>query len=99
MVAAAISRGDVIIENIVPDHLKTVSAKLREAGVEISEELSSIHVKASGSKLKAVDIKTLPYPGFPTDMQAKMTSLMRSEERRVGKECVSTCRFRGSRCP
>ncbi len=75
MVATAISGGDVIIENVVPDHLKPVSAKLREAGVEISEELTSIHVRA-GKPLKAVDIKTHPYPGFPTDMQSQMAALL-----------------------
>lgn len=75
MIAAAMTEGDVVIDNVVPDHLKPISAKLREAGVEISEELSSIHVKADG-RLKAVDIKTHPYPGFPTDMQAQMTALM-----------------------
>ncbi len=74
MVAAAITGGDVRIENVVPDHLKPVSAKLKEAGIEISEELTSIHVK--GGEFKAVDIKTHPYPGFPTDMQSQMTSLM-----------------------
>lgn len=74
MVAAAITGGDVVIENVVPDHLKPVSAKLKEAGIEISEELTSIHVK--GGELRAVDIKTHPYPGFPTDMQSQMTSLM-----------------------
>jgi len=46
MVAAAVTGGDVIIENIVPDHVKPITAKLREAGVEVSEELSSIHVRA-----------------------------------------------------
>lgn len=74
MVAAAITGGDVVIENVVPDHLKPVSAKLKEAGIEISEELTSIHVQAG--ELKAVDIKTHPYPGFPTDMQSQMTSLL-----------------------
>lgn len=74
MVAAAITGGDVIIENVVTDHLKPVSAKLREAGIEVSEELTSIRVK--GGDLKAIDIKTHPYPGFPTDMQSQMTSLM-----------------------
>jgi UDP-N-acetylglucosamine 1-carboxyvinyltransferase len=74
MVAAAITGGDVIIENVVTDHLKPVTAKLREAGIEVSEELTSIRVK--GGDLKAVDIKTHPYPGFPTDMQSQMTSLM-----------------------
>jgi len=75
MVAAAITGGSITIDNVVPDHLKPVTAKLKEAGVEISEELSSIHVCSDG-KVKAVDIKTLPYPGFPTDMQAQMTALM-----------------------
>jgi len=75
MTAAAITGGDVVIENIVPDHVKPITAKLREAGVEISEELSSIHVKAGGN-INPIDIKTHPYPGFPTDMQAQMTSLM-----------------------
>ncbi|HHV96761.1 MAG TPA: UDP-N-acetylglucosamine 1-carboxyvinyltransferase [Clostridiaceae bacterium] len=75
MAATAITGGDIVLENVVPDHLKPVSAKLREAGVEISEELTSIRVTSSG-KLKAVDIKTHPYPGFPTDMQAQMTSVM-----------------------
>ena len=79
MVAAAITGGDVTVENVVPDHLKPVSAKLRECGVEVSEELSSIRVRAGGG-LKAVDIKTHPYPGFPTDMQAQMTSLMSRAE-------------------
>ncbi|HOJ09420.1 MAG TPA: UDP-N-acetylglucosamine 1-carboxyvinyltransferase [Clostridiales bacterium] len=75
MAASAITGGDVVLENVVPDHLKPVSAKLTEAGVEISEELTSIRVVSDG-KLKAVDIKTHPHPGFPTDMQAQMTSLM-----------------------
>jgi len=75
MVAAAITGGDVVLENVIPDHLKPITAKLKEAGVEVSEEISSVHIKSDG-KLKAVDIKTHPYPGFPTDMQAQMTSLM-----------------------
>jgi len=75
MVAAAITGGDVVIENVVPDHLKPITAKLREAGVEISEELSSLHIKSDGN-IKPIDIKTHPYPGFPTDMQSQMTSLM-----------------------
>ncbi len=79
MVAAAISGGDVVIDNIVPDHVKPITAKLREAGVEVSEELASIHVKA-GNDLKSIDIKTHPYPGFPTDMQAQMTALMTKAE-------------------
>lgn len=75
MAAVAMAGGDVTIENVVADHLKPISAKLREVGVEISEELSFVRVQSEG-KLKAVDIKTHPYPGFPTDMQAQLTSLM-----------------------
>lgn len=75
MEACAITGGDILIENVVPDHLKPITAKLREAGVEISEEITSIRVKGT-DKLKAVDIKTHPYPGFPTDMQAQTTALM-----------------------
>jgi UDP-N-acetylglucosamine 1-carboxyvinyltransferase len=75
MAACAIRGGDIVLENVVPDHLKPITAKFRETGVEISEELTSMRVKA-GNKLKAVDIKTHPYPGFPTDMQAQVTAMM-----------------------
>jgi UDP-N-acetylglucosamine 1-carboxyvinyltransferase len=75
MAACAIRGGDIILENVVPDHLKPITAKFREAGVEISEELTSMRIK-TGNKLKSVDIKTHPYPGFPTDMQAQVTAMM-----------------------
>ncbi len=75
MTAAALTGGEITIENIVPEHLKPICAKLRESGVEISEELSSLKISAK-EELKAVDIKTHPYPGFPTDMQAQMSSLL-----------------------
>ncbi|NLY17451.1 MAG: UDP-N-acetylglucosamine 1-carboxyvinyltransferase [Clostridiaceae bacterium] len=75
MVASAITGGEVLIENVMPDHLKPIIAKLRETGVEISEELGAIHVEGP-ERIKAVDIKTHPHPGFPTDMQAQMTSLL-----------------------
>ena len=64
----------MVVENVVPDHLKPVIAKLKEAGVDVQEDLTSVHVR--GGELRAVDIKTHPYPGFPTDMQSQMTSLM-----------------------
>jgi len=76
MVATAITGGKVTIDGVIVDHLKPVTAKLKEAGVEISEELSSIHIASSRNHLKSVDVKTLPYPGFPTDMQAQITSLL-----------------------
>lgn len=75
MVAAAITDGDVWIENALTEHLKPVIAKLKEAGVYIEEKIDGIRVKGTGT-LKAVDIKTLPYPGFPTDMQAQFMALM-----------------------
>jgi UDP-N-acetylglucosamine 1-carboxyvinyltransferase len=75
MVAAAITGGDILIENVIIDHLKPVVAKLKEAGVSISEEGTGIRVIGGQQLLKAVDIKTLPYPGFPTDMQAQMMAM------------------------
>lgn len=75
MVAAAITGGDVWIENALTEHLKPVVAKLKEAGVLIEEEISGVRVRGTGN-LRAVDIKTLPYPGFPTDMQAQFMALM-----------------------
>ncbi len=75
MVAAAITGGKVVIENVIPEHLEPVSAKLREAGVEIAERGDSIEITAR-QRPGPVDIKTLPYPGFPTDMQPQMMALM-----------------------
>ena len=75
MIAAAMTGGDVIIENVLPEHQKPLIAKLREAGALVEEDIDRIHV-ASDGKLKAVDIKTLPYPGFPTDMQAQMMAML-----------------------
>lgn len=69
MVAAAISRGEIHIKNVVSDHVKPITAKLRECGVEVIMTDEGVIVKADGAKLTSTDIKTLPYPGFPTDMQ------------------------------
>jgi UDP-N-acetylglucosamine 1-carboxyvinyltransferase len=74
MVAAAMTRGDVYIENAISEHLKPVIAKLKEAGVAIEEDINGIRVRCDGD-IKAVDIKTLPYPGFPTDMQAQFMAM------------------------
>ncbi len=81
MIAAAMTGGDVIIENVLPEHQKPLIAKLREAGALVEEDIDRIHVVGSG-KLKAVDIKTLPYPGFPTDMQAQMMAMLAVAEGR-----------------
>jgi len=75
MIAAAITKGNVLIKNVVTDHLKPAIAKLREVGVEIEEFDEGIKVYAKGKK-QAIDIKTLPYPGFPTDMQAQFVSML-----------------------
>lgn len=81
MIAAAMTGGDVIIENVLPEHQKPLIAKLREAGAMVEEDIDRIHVVGSG-RLKAVDIKTLPYPGFPTDMQAQMMAMLSVAEGR-----------------
>ncbi len=75
MVAAAITKGDVTIENAVPEHMTALIAKMREMGVEITELDEGIRVRVP-NVLKAVDIKTMPHPGFPTDMQSQMMALM-----------------------
>lgn len=81
MIAAAMTGGDVIIENVLPEHQKPLIAKLREAGALVEEDIDRIHVVGSG-RLKAVNIKTLPYPGFPTDMQAQMMAMLSVAEGR-----------------
>lgn len=79
MVAAAISRGDVWIENVVPEHLQPLIAKLNEVGVEIIPWSGGIRVLGNNC-YRPTDIKTMPYPGFPTDMQAQMMTLLASIE-------------------
>lgn len=93
MIAAAMTKGDVYIENAISEHLKPVIAKLKEAGVAIEEDLSGIRVSCNG-ETKAVDIKTLPYPGFPTDMQAQFMAMQAvSEGTSVVTETVFENRF------
>ena len=75
MLAAAATRGDIVLENIVSDHLKSTVAKLREANILIDEHDDGLHIYG-GSVARAVDIKTLPYPGFPTDMQAQFMGFL-----------------------
>ena len=75
MAAAAITGGDVVLKNVLFEHMKPLVAKLKEAGVSIDVEVDQIRVNATEG-LRAADIKTLPYPGFPTDMQAQFMALM-----------------------
>ena len=76
MVAAAITRGNVLIKNCLPDHVRPVIAKLIECGAVVNDELEGLRVRGDVNKLFATDIKTLPYPGFPTDMQAPFMALL-----------------------
>ncbi len=75
MFAAAMTGGDVLIKKADPSHQNAVIDKLRQAGVTIEKTKTAMRVRRKG-KLKAVDVTTLPYPGFPTDMQAQMMALM-----------------------
>ncbi|MET3617197.1 UDP-N-acetylglucosamine 1-carboxyvinyltransferase [Peptoniphilus olsenii] len=79
MVAAAITGGDILIDNVITSHLKPVIAKLEEAGVSISTDGSAVRVIGNG-KLKPIEIKTLPHPGFPTDLQAQFMALLTQAE-------------------
>lgn len=79
MVAAAITGGNILIENAVPEHLSPITAKMEEMGVTIIEEEEGLRV-IGPDKLKAVDVKTMPHPGFPTDMQSQMMALLLKAE-------------------
>ena len=81
MIAAAMTHGDIIIENVLAEHQKPLLAKLREAGVLIEEDIDRIHVSCPGP-LKGINVKTMPYPGFPTDMQPQIMAMMTISEGR-----------------
>ena len=75
MIAAAATKGDVTVNNVIPKHLESVTAKLKEMGAIVEEGDDSVRV-AVDRKLKGVNIKTAPYPGFPTDVQQPMSTLL-----------------------
>jgi len=75
MIAAAATKGDVTITNVIPKHLESISAKLKEMGAIVEEGDDSIRVTVD-KELKGVNIKTTPYPGFPTDVQQPMSALL-----------------------
>jgi UDP-N-acetylglucosamine 1-carboxyvinyltransferase len=75
IIGAAVGDG-ILIDNVIPQHLESLIAKLREMGVEIESGNDQIYINGGVKKLKAVDIKTLVYPGFPTDLQQPFTTLL-----------------------
>lgn len=93
MVAGAITKGDIVVENIVEKHVAPVIEKLKEIGADISVEGSRLKLKMRDG-IKAADVKTLPYPGFPTDVQPQFTSLLSvAEGTSVVTETVFENRF------
>jgi UDP-N-acetylglucosamine 1-carboxyvinyltransferase len=93
MMAAAVTGGDVFVRGARGEHLHAVILKLREAGVDVQEEADGVRVIANG-RLRSVDVKTMPYPGFPTDLQAQMMAAMTlAEGRAVISETIFENRF------
>lgn len=94
MVAAAATRGDVLIKNVIPKHLEAISAKLVEIGAEVQEFDDAVRVIAK-NRLKNTHVKTLPYPGFPTDMQPQIATLLAlSEGTSIVTESIFENRFK-----
>lgn len=79
MIAAVMTEGDVVVENVVPEHLEPVIAKLRQTGANITLLDDSVRVQQRG-RIRGVDIKTMPYPGFPTDMQPQFMAMLSCAE-------------------
>ncbi|MCT4612622.1 MAG: UDP-N-acetylglucosamine 1-carboxyvinyltransferase [Clostridia bacterium] len=93
MVAAAMTEGDVTIKNVIPKHLESITSKLREMGVSVEEAGDSVRVYGE-RPYKAINVKTLPYPGFPTDMQPQMLTLLSTAEgNSIVRESVFDNRF------
>jgi UDP-N-acetylglucosamine 1-carboxyvinyltransferase len=93
MVAAAITGGDIRLKQANPDHLHSVMAKMKNMGIDIESQESDIHVRSDGA-YQAVDFRTEPYPGFPTDMQAQMVSLLtQAQGQSVVTETIFENRF------
>ncbi len=75
MAAAAAAGGQILVKNIIPKHMDCITAKLQECGVEVEEHEDTLLVRRNGP-LRRANIKTLPYPGFPTDMQPQITTVL-----------------------
>jgi UDP-N-acetylglucosamine 1-carboxyvinyltransferase len=95
MIATAACGGRVTIKNIIPKHMESISAKLEEMGVQVEELDDSLIITSEPTQLKAVNIKTLPYPGFPTDVQQPMSVLMSiAKGRSIINESIWESRFK-----
>lgn len=94
MIAVAACGGKININNVIPKHLESITAKLVEMGVDISENGDSITVERTG-EIRGVNVKTLPYPGFPTDLQQPMTTLLSiAEGRSIVNESIWESRYK-----
>ena len=94
MAMAVATRGNVLIRNVIPKHLEAISSKLVDMGARVIEYDDSVRVMADGA-LKSTQVKTLPYPGFPTDMQAQIAAtLCLSDGISVVTESIFENRFR-----
>lgn len=94
MLAVAATKGDVLIKNVIPKHLEALTAKLVEIGAKVEELDDAIHISAKG-RLGHTHIKTLPYPGYPTDLQAQITTLLSiSEGTSIVTESIFESRFK-----
>ena len=94
MFAAAITKGDITVKNVIPKHLESITAKLLELGCEIEESDDAVRVVAA-KPLKHTHVKTLPYPGFPTDMQPQITvALALSKGTSIVTESIFENRFK-----
>ncbi|MDD3205632.1 MAG: UDP-N-acetylglucosamine 1-carboxyvinyltransferase [Lachnospiraceae bacterium] len=94
MMAAAVTRGDVTIKNVIPKHLESISAKLLEIGCEVEESDDAVRV-VSAKQLVHTQVKTLPYPGFPTDMQPQIAVVLAlSEGTSIVTESIFENRFK-----
>ena len=89
MCAAAVTKGDILVKNVIPKHLEAITAKLYEIGCSVEEHDDAVRVIGNG-RLSSTQVKTLPYPGFPTDMQPQMTVTLASAK---GTSTVIECIF------
>lgn len=94
MMAAAATKGDVLIKNVIPKHLEAITSKLNEIGATVEEYDDAVRVMAD-SRLRSTNVKTLPYPGFPTDMQPQIaTTLALSNGTSIVTESIFENRFK-----